>query len=133
MFFGNRAGNDISLINERFEFMRKRLSVVALLVCLCVLLMHPQVDGCTNLLVTKGASEDGSVMITYTCDGEFHPHLEYFPAADYQPGPEGTSRQHRSSPLLGLNRIGLKAGKDRGRSYQGDDRSGGRVWIQVNR
>ncbi len=41
---------------------------------------------CTNLLVTKGASTDGSVMITYTCDGEFHPHLEYTPAADYQPG-----------------------------------------------
>jgi len=37
---------------------------------------------CTNLLVTKGASADGSVMITYTCDGEFHPHLEYTPAAD---------------------------------------------------
>ncbi|MCK4655500.1 MAG: C69 family dipeptidase, partial [candidate division Zixibacteria bacterium] len=41
---------------------------------------------CTSLLVTKGASVDGSVMITYTCDGEFHPHLEYIPAADYEPG-----------------------------------------------
>jgi len=44
------------------------------------------VFGCTNLLVTGGASADGSVMITYTCDGEFHPHLEYTPAADYKPG-----------------------------------------------
>jgi len=41
---------------------------------------------CTNLLVTKGASADGSVMITYTCDGEFHPHLEHLPAADYPAG-----------------------------------------------
>ena len=41
---------------------------------------------CTNLLVTKGASADGSTMITYTCDGEFVPHLEYLPAADYPPG-----------------------------------------------
>ena len=41
---------------------------------------------CSSLLVTKGASADGSVMITYTCDGEFHPHLEYTPAADYPPG-----------------------------------------------
>jgi dipeptidase len=40
---------------------------------------------CTNLIVTKGASKDGSVMITYTCDGEFHPHLRYIPAADYEP------------------------------------------------
>lgn len=43
-------------------------------------------DNCTSLLVTKGASEDGSVMITYTCDGEFHSHLERTPAADHEPG-----------------------------------------------
>jgi len=45
-----------------------------------------QIKACTNLLVTKGASVDGSVMITYTCDGEFHPILEYTPAADYPAG-----------------------------------------------
>ncbi len=43
---------------------------------------------CTNLIVTKGASKDGSVMITYTCDGEFHPHLRYIPAEDHEPGEE---------------------------------------------
>jgi dipeptidase len=41
-------------------------------------------DDCSSFLVTKGASEDGSVMITYTCDGEFLPHLEYIPAQDYE-------------------------------------------------
>jgi len=46
----------------------------------------PASDNCTNLLVTKGASQDGSVMITYTCDGEFHSHLERTPAADHAPG-----------------------------------------------
>lgn len=45
-----------------------------------------QEDACTNLLVTSGASQDGSVFITYTCDGEFHSHLEYTPAADHEPG-----------------------------------------------
>ena len=49
-------------------------------------LIAPQADACTSLLVTKGASKDGSVMITYTCDGEFHPHLGYTPPADHQPG-----------------------------------------------
>ena len=44
------------------------------------------VEACTSLLVSRRASEDGSVMITYTCDGEFHPHLEHLPAADYEPG-----------------------------------------------
>ena len=41
---------------------------------------------CTNMLVTRGASADGSVMITYTCDGEFHPRMTYTPPADYEPG-----------------------------------------------
>ena len=40
---------------------------------------------CTNLIVTKRASADGSVMITYTCDGEFHPRLSIEPAADHSP------------------------------------------------
>jgi len=48
-------------------------------------LAAPAIADCTNLLVTKGASADGSVMITYTCDGEFHPRLRYHPAADYEP------------------------------------------------
>ncbi len=57
-------------------------------VCLTVfaLMTGPQAEACTNLLVTGGASHDGSVMITYTCDGEFHPHLQYTPAADWGPG-----------------------------------------------
>ncbi len=44
--------------------------------------------GCTNILVTKGASADGSVMITYTCDGRFHARLRSRPAQDYEPGSE---------------------------------------------
>ncbi|MBN2207111.1 MAG: C69 family dipeptidase [Candidatus Aminicenantes bacterium] len=43
-------------------------------------------DHCSSFLVTKGASQDGSVMITYTCDGEFLPHLQRIPAQDHEPG-----------------------------------------------
>jgi len=43
-------------------------------------------DACTSLLVSGGASVDGSVMITYTCDAEFLSHLEYTPAADHPDG-----------------------------------------------
>jgi dipeptidase len=43
-------------------------------------------SACTNLIVTRGASVDGSVMITYTCDGEFHPHMSYTPPEDHEPG-----------------------------------------------
>jgi len=40
---------------------------------------------CTNILVSKGATADGSVIITYSCDGEFLPHLSYTPAKDHAP------------------------------------------------
>ncbi len=60
----------------------KSISMASLAVIISVGLSF----ACTNLLVTKGASADGSVMITYTCDGEFHPHMERLPAADYMPG-----------------------------------------------
>ena len=53
---------------------------------LLIALFIPTANGCTNLLVTKGASADGTVMITYTCDGEFHPHLGYAAAADHKAG-----------------------------------------------
>jgi len=60
------------------------------LVCFCLmsLLVVNQWadDDCSSFLVTKGASKDGSVLITYTCDGEFLPHLEYIPAQDHKPG-----------------------------------------------
>jgi dipeptidase len=45
-----------------------------------------QTYACTNLLVTRGASSDGSTMITYTCDGVFHAHLRSAPATDHKPG-----------------------------------------------
>ncbi|MFC1784321.1 dipeptidase [Candidatus Neomarinimicrobiota bacterium] len=41
-------------------------------------------DDCTSILVTKGASQDSSVMITYACDAEFLPELKYTPAADHK-------------------------------------------------
>ena len=59
--------------------------VLALII---IMAFMPDTSACTSMLVTRGASADGSVMITYTCDGEFHPHMEYTPAADY---PEGDS------------------------------------------
>jgi dipeptidase len=53
---------------------------------LAALLAATPALACSSFLVTRGASADGSVMITYTCDGEFHPRLERIAAADHQPG-----------------------------------------------
>ncbi len=56
------------------------------LVTAAVLLTAAAALPCTNFLATPGATIDGSVIITYTCDGEFHPHLKHIPAADHEPG-----------------------------------------------
>ncbi len=46
------------------------------------------VQACTNFLITKGASKDGSTMISYAADSHvLYGELYYRPAADY---PEGT-------------------------------------------
>ena len=65
--------------------MRHHLPLLCCL-CACVGMICPPAEACTNLLVTKGASADGSVIITYSCDGEFHPILRRYHAADYKPG-----------------------------------------------
>jgi dipeptidase len=55
-----------------------------LLILLAVLLNAGAAVACTNILVTKGASADGSVMITYTADSAgFYPRLAIFPAKEY--------------------------------------------------
>ena len=57
-------------------------------VCLFLAYASGSVNACTSLLVTKGASEDGSVMITYTADAAgFYPRLIVLPAEEH---PEGT-------------------------------------------
>jgi dipeptidase len=44
-------------------------------------------DACTNFIVTKGASKDGSNMITYAADaGGFMEPLKFFQAAEHKPG-----------------------------------------------
>jgi len=63
---------------------RRVLYVITLTI---LFLMVPQLqDACTSVLVSKGASKDGSTIISYSCDGEFHPRPRIIPAADHKPG-----------------------------------------------
>ncbi len=62
----------------------KRIST---LITLILFLSPAAVFACTNFIVTKGASVDGSTMITYTADSYMmYGELYHFPAAKY---PEG--------------------------------------------
>jgi dipeptidase len=62
----------------------KRIST---LITLILFLSPAAIYACTNFIVTRGASTDGSTMITYTADSyNMYGELYHFPAAKY---PEG--------------------------------------------
>lgn len=65
----------------------KRSFLTFTLTLLTILFVHTTF-ACTNFLVTKGASTDGSTMITYAADSHvLYGELYHWPAADY---PEGS-------------------------------------------
>ena len=54
-----------------------------------VLALVPALEGntCTNVIVTKGASKDGSTLVSYAADSHYlFGELYYHPAADWKPG-----------------------------------------------
>ncbi len=62
--------------------MRKKVLLIIFILSFITFYLYP----CTSILVTKGASKDGSCIISYSCDGEMHPHLRITPAANYKKG-----------------------------------------------
>ncbi|MBL4559989.1 MAG: C69 family dipeptidase [Labilibaculum sp.] len=66
----------------------KKIFVVAALLILVSAFSTPSASACTNYLITRGASTDGSNMITYAADSHvLYGELYFRPAADW---PEGT-------------------------------------------
>jgi dipeptidase len=67
--------------------MKKRILMITL--CLPMVFLSLENKGCTNYIVTKGASADGSVMISYAADSHvLYGELYYRPAMNY---PEGAA------------------------------------------
>ncbi|MCD6115840.1 C69 family dipeptidase [bacterium] len=62
----------------------KRVFLIVIVLFSMSFLFFEKASSCTNILVSKGATKDGSAIITYSCDGEFLPHLRYTPAADHK-------------------------------------------------
>jgi len=62
----------------------------------------PAAFACTNFLITKGASADGSTMITYSADShEFYGFLAFKPAGKHAPGSKVDVYEWDSGKLLG--------------------------------
>lgn len=66
--------------------MKLHVFLAVLTVCAAVAIAPGEGEACTNILVTPGASADGSAIITYACDGRFHARLRSHEAADHEPG-----------------------------------------------
>jgi dipeptidase len=68
-----------------------------------LLLYFPASFACTNLIITKGASKDGSVMITYAADSHTrYGAIAFYPAADHQPGDRCAVYHYESGQFLGI-------------------------------
>jgi dipeptidase len=66
----------------------KKLSALFLVMLLSGLSSQQITNACTNFLITRGASKDGSVMITYSADSHvLYGELYYWPAKNW---PKGT-------------------------------------------
>ncbi|MBO8471653.1 MAG: C69 family dipeptidase [Bacteroidetes bacterium] len=67
--------------------MKTRLTVTAAAVAAAFLLPAFHGEACTNILVTRGASADGSCMVSYAADShQLFGELYYRPAADWEKG-----------------------------------------------
>jgi dipeptidase len=67
--------------------MKNHKPIQILTVLFLFTLWVPSVFTCTNFLITKGASKDGSTMISYAADShELYGELYYFPSAVYAEG-----------------------------------------------
>ena len=64
--------------------MKKRFTA---LMALALVFAFGKANACTNFLITKGASADGSCMISYAADSHvLYGELYHYPAADHEPG-----------------------------------------------
>jgi len=79
----------------------KTSTIYAILILLGLTLAQTS-HACTNLIVTKGASKDGSVMITYAADSHVrYGALAFYPAADHPKGAMLDIIHYENGKLLG--------------------------------
>ena len=65
----------------------KKLVSLVLLIIMAAMMPEQVTNACTNFIITKGASKDGSVMITYSADSHvLYGELYYWPAKNWPAG-----------------------------------------------
>jgi dipeptidase len=65
----------------------KRITALMLSLSVAAIISTETGNACTNFLITKGATKDGSTMISYSADSHvLYGELYYWPAMKYKPG-----------------------------------------------
>jgi dipeptidase len=90
----------IQFIHPKFSTVTQRFFALALSIFLSINIY--QALACTNLIVTKGATSDRSVMITYAADSHTrYGTLGFYPAADHKSGDLCEVFHYENGKLLG--------------------------------
>ena len=77
-------------------------SILTTLVIMTLLMPPRHLGACTNVLVSSGASADGSVMISWTYDvAGFMAPLYFYPGGEYEPGDSINLYGYRDGEFLG--------------------------------
>ncbi len=77
-------------------------SILTTLVLMTLFAAPKHLSACTNVLVSSGASVDGSVMISWTYDvAGFMAPLYFYPGGEYEPGDSITLYGYRDGEYLG--------------------------------
>jgi dipeptidase len=85
---------------QKYSFMAKRIFLLT--VAINFLFGIPSVLACTNFIVTKAASSDKSVMITYAADSHTrYGAIAFYPAADHKTGDMCEVYHYENGKLLG--------------------------------
>ncbi len=80
----------------------KTTACISVILLLLVVALSQPLSACTNLIITKGASKDGSVMITYAADSHVrYGALAFYPAADHSKGAMLDIIHYENGKLLG--------------------------------
>lgn len=62
-------------------------SILSTALCTALMLSASDADACTNVIISRGASKDGSCMVSYAADSHWlYGELYFHPAADWKPG-----------------------------------------------
>jgi dipeptidase len=79
-----------------------KMKIFLMLAGVALLALLRDSHACTNLIITRGASSDGSVMITYSADSHTrYGALSFYPAADHAPGTACEIYHYENGRLLG--------------------------------